>query len=82
MGCVWPGAQAKSDSPCLFVNRHAPSSQRTDLQAPFVHRAVMEPAQRDQVRELRLAAVGPMLDVMPVDVPFVAAPGENAAFVA
>ena len=37
----------------------------------------MEPAQRDQVREFGLAAVRPMLDVVPVDVAFVGAAREK-----
>ena len=47
-----------------------------------MHGAMVEPAQRGQVRQLGLAAVRPVLDVVPVHVTLVIAAREHAAFVA
>ena len=52
------------------------------LHAAFMHRAMVEPAQRGQVRQFGLAAIRPVLDVVPVHVALVIAPREYAAFVA
>ena len=72
------------------VQRFAPGigkSPRTviatlHLEAAFVHRAMVEPAKRGQVRELGFAAVRPVLDVVPVHVALVIAAWKHAAFVA
>ena len=53
-----------------------------DAEAALMHRAVMETAQRDEVRQFRRAAVDPMVDVVAVDVSHVAASREHTAFVA
>ena len=53
-----------------------------DANAAFVHGVMMEPAQRHEVGWLRLAAVGPVLDVMRIDVASVRAAGKAAALVA
>ena len=55
---------------------------RVDAQAAFVHLPVMEAAQGRQVGQLRLAALGPVMHLVPVDVPAVRAAGEDAPFVA
>ncbi len=53
-----------------------------DPQAPFMHRAVMEAAQRDEVGQLRRTTLGPMLDVVAVDVALVGAAREHTATIA
>lgn len=53
-----------------------------DHDAALVHLAMMEAAQRDEVRELRFATVGPVTDVMAVDITCVRAAREQAATVA
>ena len=53
-----------------------------DHHAAFVHRAVMRAAQRDEIAEPGLAALGPVMDVMAVDVFLVSAAREDAALVA
>jgi hypothetical protein len=47
-----------------------------------MHEPVMKAAERDEVRELRLAAVGPLLHVVAVHVSLEAATRETAAIVA
>jgi hypothetical protein len=53
-----------------------------DAEATLMHGAVMETAQRDEVRQFRCAALGPVVDVVAVDVSDVAASGEHTALVA
>ena len=53
-----------------------------DDEPAFVHRAMMKPAERHQVRKLGLATIGPVPDVMPIDVACVSATREATAFVA
>ena len=53
-----------------------------DAEAALMHGAVMETAQRDEVRQFRCAAIGPMVDVVAVDVSHVPASGEHTAPVA
>ena len=67
----WPGC-----SPC---SRRATAP---DSVAAFVHAPVVKAAQRDQVIELRFAAVGPVLDVVPIAVARAVAAREPATAVA
>jgi hypothetical protein len=53
-----------------------------DRASLFVDVAVVAAAERDQVVEIGLAAVAPVLDVVAVDEPRVGAAGETAAAVA
>ena len=53
-----------------------------DCDLSFMHQAMMEAAQGDEVGEFGLAPMGPVLHVMAVDVTLKAATGEAAAFVA
>ena len=46
-----------------------------------MHQTMMEAAERDEIRELRLASVGPVLHVMAIDVALERAAGETAALV-
>jgi len=54
----------------------------SDREPPLVQRAMMVRAEQREVLEARLAAVGPMADVMRVDVVPVRAARERAAAVA
>jgi len=56
--------------------------QPLDDDPTLVHRPVMRTAQRHEIRQLGLAALGPVLDVVPVDVALVRAAGEHTALVA
>ena len=53
--------------------------QHPDIDPPLMHLAMMEPAQHHQVRQLRLAAVGPVADVMAVEETRMRAAGTPAA---
>ena len=69
----------------LTVRIHEPPRavvEPLDADAAFVHLAMMEAAQRDEIAELGLAAFGPVMHVMAVHVLLVRAAGEDAAFVA
>jgi hypothetical protein len=50
--------------------------------AAFVHKMMVEATQGDEVGEFCLAAIRPVVDVMTVDIAFVAAAGEATTFVA
>jgi hypothetical protein len=53
-----------------------------DANAAFVNGAVVEAAERHEVGRFGFAAIGPVLDVMCIDITRVRAAGEAAAFVA
>src|SRR5437762_531967 len=55
---------------------------RCDSEAALVHERVVKAAERDEVRELRLAAIGPVLDVVALRETRAVAPREAAAAVA
>jgi hypothetical protein len=50
-----------------------------DPEAALVHGAVVKSAERHEIRELGLPSIGPVLDVVPVDIAGMGAAGENAA---
>ncbi len=77
-----PGRRAEQRCPSAIGEAPGAIVAAIDFQAALVHRAVMKPAEQHEIRQLCRAALRPMLDVVPVDVPLVAATGENAAFVA
>ena len=56
--------------------------ENLDANAAFVHGAMMEAAERHEIRGFRFAAVGPVLDVMCIEVTRVRAAGKAAALVA
>src|SRR5271154_2831820 len=56
----------------------APAGERLDPDRPLVNQAVVQPAQRDQVIEFGRSAVGPVLDVVRIEVALVGAAGEAA----
>ncbi len=62
------GAGLSNASPLGSNEPARPVIERMNDDLPFVHQPVVEPAERDQVREFRLAAVGPVLHVVTVDV--------------
>lgn len=51
------------------------------LDFALVHRTVVEPAERHEIRQLRLAAVSPVMNVMCIDVARIAAAWKAATFV-
>src|SRR5687767_4960949 len=53
-----------------------------DIEPTLMNCAMMEAAQREQVRRFGLAAIRPVLDVVHVDIARVAASGETATLVA
>ena len=64
------------------VKMNSPSSVRGQAIAAFVHEPMVKAAERDQVAELRLAAVGPVLHVMTFGEARPIAAGVTAAAVA
>jgi hypothetical protein len=64
--------------------QETPAAGGSDLDhdLALVHQAVMQTAQGHEIGELRFAALGPVLDVMCVDVALVRAAGETTAAVA
>src|SRR3954463_10409551 len=69
----------------VAVRLHEPQRaivEDLDADAAFVHRAVVKPAEGSEILQLRLTAIGPVLDVMRVEVARVRATGKAAAFIA
>src|SRR5688572_808403 len=63
----------------LAIRSHEPQRAVVEylhVEAAFMHGAVMKAAQRDEVGRLGLAAVGPVFDVMHVDITRIAAAGK------
>ena len=69
---------------CLAIRLREPECsivERLNDDPAFVHQPMVEAAERDEVRELRLASMRPMLHVMAIDVALEGAAGETAALV-
>ncbi len=62
--------------------RQPPLGQGLDEDLPFVHQAVVQAAQSDEIRELGLPALGPVLDVVRIHIALMGAAGEAAAAIA
>jgi hypothetical protein len=76
-------ARGLRDDPSLrVVERDAAPGRPLDVEAAAVDQHVMEPAEPEQVVELRFTAVGPVLDVMGVRVVALRAAGKHARLVA
>ena len=76
---------ASNRLPCSlsWPHRMAGAIRRSPCgRSTFMHGAMMEAAQRDEIGRLGLAAIRPVLDVVHVDVARVAAAGKAAALVA
>ena len=63
-----------NESKCAIV-------EDLDLHSAFMNQAMVEAAERDEIREFCFAAVGPVFDVMTVSPFRVAAAGKSAALV-
>ena len=77
-----PGATLSIGAPFGFTNLERTVVESFDANAAFVHGVVVEAAERDEVGGFRFAAIGPMIDVMCIDVASVRAARKAAALVA
>ena len=60
----WSGWRERPDDPVAVAEANAGLGVTLDGVAAFVHDAMVLPAQQHEVREARLAAMGPVLTVM------------------
>ena len=71
------------DAPAVRPREHEHAVVRArEAKAAFVHEPMMEAAERDEISELRFAAVGPVFDVVPFAEARAVAAGEAATAVA